>query len=69
MYRLENGVRSRSAAARPPLQSPRLLAQLRERLRYLHYSLRTEQSYVYWTKFFVHFLALQHPREDRKSVV
>jgi len=48
---------------RPPLKSTRLLAQLRERLRYLHYSLRTEQTYVYWTRFFVHFHALRHPRE------
>lgn len=39
----------------PPLKATRLRAQLPERLRYLHYSYRTEQSYVYWTKFFVHF--------------
>lgn len=34
-------------------QSPRLLDQLREVLRYKHYSLRTEEAYLYWVKFFV----------------
>lgn len=34
-------------------QSPRLLDQLREVLRYRHYSLRTEEAYLYWVKFFV----------------
>ena len=32
----------------PPLKSARLLDQVRERVRYLHYSMRTEQSHVYW---------------------
>lgn len=31
----------------PPLQSKRLLDQLRERIRFLHYSLRTEDAYLY----------------------
>lgn len=39
----------------PPLKSARLLDQLRERLRYLHYSLRTEQAYVYWARVFICF--------------
>ena len=67
----ENGddSRSRRTALRPPLQSPRLLAQLRERLRYLHYSLRTEQNYVYWVRFFVHFHHLRHPRDLGKAEV
>ena len=34
-------------------QSTRLLDQLREVLRYKHYSLRTEEAYLYWVKFFV----------------
>jgi len=37
----------------PPLQSVRLLDQVRERIRYLHYSLSTEQVYVYWVRFFI----------------
>lgn len=47
----------------------RLLGQLRERPRYLHYSLRTEQSYVYWAKLFVHFHGLKHPRDLGKADV
>jgi hypothetical protein len=35
----------------PPLQSFRLLDQVRERIRYLHYSYSTEKTYVYWTRF------------------
>jgi uncharacterized protein YfbU (UPF0304 family) len=34
-------------------QSPRLLDQLREVLRYKHYSLRTEEAYLYWVRFFI----------------
>lgn len=36
----------------PPLQSTLLLDQLRERVRYLHYSLSTEKVYLYWVRFF-----------------
>jgi hypothetical protein len=35
-----------SAGKRSP--PPRLLDVLIQRLRYMHYSLRTEQAYVYW---------------------
>jgi len=38
-------------------QSPRLLDQLREVLRYKHYSLRTEEAYLYWVKFFIRWHA------------
>ena len=36
-----------------PLQSTRLMDQLRERIRYLHDSLSTEKLYVYWVRFFI----------------
>ena len=36
--------------------STRLLDQLREVLRYKYYSLRTEEAYLYWVKFFVRWL-------------
>ncbi|MFO7066819.1 UNVERIFIED_CONTAM: hypothetical protein P3C79_27375, partial [Pseudomonas aeruginosa] len=29
------------------------LKTLRERIRYLHYSLRTEQAYVHWVRAFI----------------
>ena len=34
-------------------QKPRLLDQVRERLRYKHYRLSTEKVYVYWIRFFI----------------
>jgi len=39
--------RSRKTST-PILKSTRLLDQLREQIRHLHYSLRTEEAYVYW---------------------
>lgn len=48
---------------RPPLQATRLLDQLRERIRYAHYSIRTEEAYVYWVRNYVRFHGLRHPRE------
>lgn len=47
----------------PPLRSTRLLDQLRERIRYRHYSLSTERSYAYWVRYFIRFHGLRHPRE------
>ncbi len=55
--------RSSSPPGRPPLQSGRLLDQMRERIRYLHYSLRTEQTYVYWARWFIRFHGLRHPKD------
>jgi integron integrase len=48
----------------PPLQASRLLDQVRERVRYLHYSLRTEQAYVFWIRAFIRFHGgATHPRD------
>ena len=52
----------------PSLQSTRLLDQVRERVRYMHYSLKTEKAYLYWIRFFIRWSATQsggmrHPRE------
>ncbi len=47
----------------PPLQSSRLLDQLRERIRYRHYSLKTEKAYVYWVRCFIRWHGLRHPRD------
>ena len=47
----------------PVAPAPRLLAQVRERARYLHYSLRTEKAYVYWVRFFVRWHGMRHPRD------
>jgi integrase len=55
--------RAVGAAALPPLQATRLLEQVRERVRGLHYSLRTEEAYVFWCRDFVRFHGLRHPVE------
>jgi integron integrase len=47
----------------PPLLSTRLLDQVRERARYLHYSLATEKAYLYWVRFFIRWHGLRHPRD------
>jgi integrase len=52
----------------PPLKSARLLDQVKERIRYLHYSLKTERAYLYWIRFFIRWMAAQgagmrHPRD------
>lgn len=49
------------ALSLPPLKSVRLLDQLRERIRYLHYSIRTEQAYVHWARAYVRFHGCRHP--------
>src|SRR3954462_9553481 len=51
------------AESSPPPQSRRLLDQVRERVRYLHYSYQTEKAYVYWVRFFVRWHGLKHPRD------
>ena len=50
-----------STSPLPPLRSAKLLDQVRERIRYLHYSIRTEQVYVHWVRAFVRFHGLRHP--------
>ena len=55
--------------AHPPLRSARLLDQVRERIRYAPYSLRTEKTYVYWVRFFIRFHGLRHPKELGASEV
>ena len=42
---------------------PRLLEQVRDRIRVKHYSIRTEQAYVDWIKRYIHFHGKLHPRE------
>ncbi len=45
------------------LQSTRLIDQVRERIRYLHYSLSTKKLYVYWVRFFIRWHGLRQPRD------
>ena len=42
---------------------PRLLDQVRGKIRLKHYSLRTEQAYLDWIKRFILHFGKRHPRE------
>lgn len=44
-------------------RSPKLLDQVRDRLRVKHYSIRTEHTYIDWIKRFIWFHDKRHPRE------
>ena len=44
-------------------ERPRLLAEVRKRLRLKHYSLRTEQAYLYWVRRYIRASGRKHPRE------
>ncbi len=46
----------------PLSKRPRLMDQVRERLRVKHYSLRTEQVYTDWIKRFILFHGKRHPK-------
>lgn len=43
--------------------SPKLLDQVRARIRVKHYSIRTEDQYVFWIRRFIVFHGKRHPRE------
>lgn len=45
----------------PP--EPRLLDQVRDRIRLKHYSIRTEDTYVEWIRRFILFHGKRHPRD------
>ena len=44
-------------------RKPKLLDRVRAAIRTRHYSLRTEEAYVGWTKRFILFHNKRHPRE------
>jgi len=52
---------SSKAELRP--DKPRLLDQVREVLRRLHYSYRTEKTYRYWIRYFILWSGKRHPRD------
>ena len=43
--------------------APRLLDQVRGKIRLKHYSIRTEQAYLDWIKRFIRHFDKRHPRE------
>lgn len=50
-------------------KSGRLMDRVRETLRYHHYSLRTEKSYVNWIVKFIKFNGTRHPKEMGKHEI
>ena len=51
------------------LEPPRLLARVRDRIRFKHYSIRTEEAYVDWIRRFIVFHDKRHPSELNASDV
>ena len=49
------------AAASLQSRAPRLLDQVRHKIRAKHYSIRTEQAYLDWIKRYIRFHGLRHP--------
>jgi len=50
-------------------KSQKILDQMREVLRYHHYAIRTEETYVAWVYTFIKFQGMRHPREMGKSEI
>ena len=51
------------------MEPPRLLARVRDRIRFKHYSIRTEEAYVDWIRRFIVFHDKRHPSELNASDV
>ena len=56
---MTNLQKTTAAVVSPP--ATRLLDQVRDRIRTLHYSIRTEDAYVYWIKAFIRYQHCRHP--------
>lgn len=52
-----------NATAPVVAQQPKLLDQVRTAIRTRHYSLRTEQAYIHWTKRFIFYHGKRHPKD------
>jgi integron integrase len=50
-------------ASTPVIAKPKLLDQVRDKIRLKHYSIRTEEAYVDWIKRFILFQHKRHPAE------
>ena len=53
----------RQQSTPPQTDAPRLLNQVRDKIRVKHYSIRTEQAYTDWIKRFILFHKKQHPKD------
>ena len=48
---------------------PRLIEQVRTRIRYLHYSLQTERTYIHWIKRYIYFHNKRHPKNMSEAEI
>jgi integron integrase len=46
-----------------PSKAPKLLDQVKRCIRNKYYSLRTEEAYVYWIRWYIRFHGLRHPMD------
>ena len=51
------------------MNKPKLLEQVRNKIRFKHYSIRTEEAYIGWIKRFILFHKKRHPSEMGESEV
>ena len=45
------------------IKKPKLLDKVRNALRTKHYSMKTEEAYIYWIKKYIFFHNKRHPKE------
>ena len=50
-------------------RKPKLLDQIRNKMRMKHYSIRTETAYVNWIKRFIIFHNKRHPKDMGKHEI
>jgi integron integrase len=58
-----------AGAANDGALSPRLLELLRAKIRYLHYSKRTEEAYVHWVLAYIRYHGLRHPADMARDEI
>ena len=51
------------------MQKRKLLDQVRDKIRFKHYSIKTEKSYVEWIKRFIVFHKMRPPKEMGKQEI
>jgi integron integrase len=67
--REEDQVSDFSKSETPHGRQPRLLEQVHDAIRRLHYSRRTEETYVHWIKRFIYWSGRRHPASLGESEV
>lgn len=56
-------MRQATSANSSSVSSPKLLDQVRDKIRLKHYSIRTEQAYTDWIKRYIRFHDKRHPKD------